>query len=353
MVADVMPRLLGGALLATGEWGLGEYIADVWGPEYYVPLVLGLASGGAIIGLVATPRIAMRGARRISEQMRTIPTSRLLSGLVGLVLGLVIALLISIPVARTPGWAGTAVPIALSIFLAYVGGLVMFAPRRDVFRKLLDDPEHPSTNGVAKDTNSQVNVLLDTSAIIDGRIAGISSAGFLQGTLMIPKFVLDELRHVADSSDSMRRNRGRRGLEMLNQLRQEGRVRTEVIDSDYRNGMEIDRKLVELAKTLHASILTTDYNLNRVAQIEGVNVLNVNELANSVRPAVLPGEGMTLKIIQEGKEPGQGVGFLDDGTMVVVESGIEFLDRDADVTITRVLQTVAGCMIFAQPRRSQ
>ena len=352
MVADVMPRLLGGALLATGGWGLGEYIADVWGPEYYVPLVLGLASSGAVIGLVATPRVAGRAARRLSEQMRAIPTSRLLSGLVGLLLGLVIALLVSIPVARTPGWAGAAIPIALSIFLAYLGGMVMLAPRRDIFRNLLNDSDHPVTNGVANNGQDQINVLVDTSAIIDGRISGISAAGFLQGTLMIPRFILDELRHVADSTDSLRRNRGRRGFEMLNELRKEGRVRTEVIDVDYQNGMEVDRKLVELAKSLHASILTTDYNLNRVAQIEGVNVLNVNELANSVRPALMPGEGMTLKIIQEGKEPGQGVGFLEDGTMVVVESGIGYLDRDADVTITRVLQTAAGCIIFAQPRRS-
>jgi uncharacterized protein YacL len=208
-------------------------------------------------------------------------------------------------------------------------------------------------NGVASPSNGYSGkILLDTSAIIDGRIAGISSAGFLQGTVLIPRFVLDELRHVADSSDSLRRSRGRRGLEILNQLRQDESIHTEVLDIDYKNGMEVDSKLVDLAKELHASIMTTDYNLNRVAQIEGIQVLNVNELANSVRPLVLPGEFMTLKIIQEGKEAGQGVGYLEDGTMVVVESASNYINMEMDVAITRVLQTAAGVIIFAQPRRS-
>ncbi|MCH8309598.1 MAG: PIN domain nuclease [Chloroflexi bacterium] len=356
MVADVISRLVGGAILATGGWRLGEFIADTWGLELYVPSVFGLTIGGAIVGLVGTPWVSSRIIRNFVDETHTISTSRLLSSAVGLVLGLIVALLISIPVSRIPGWLGVALPISLSLFLAYLGAMIMSAPSRDMFRRIIPEQgsrESPAVSGVgAVDNDNSTKILLDTSAIIDGRIAGIGAAGFLQGTVLIPRFVLDELRHIADSSDSMRRSRGRRGLEILNQLRKEDAVHTEVLDIDYTNGMEVDTKLVDLAKDLHASIMTTDYNLNRVAQIEGIQVLNVNELANSVRPLVLSGENMTLKITQEGKEIGQGVGFLDDGTMVVVESGSRYINQDMDIVVTRVLQTAAGVIIFAQPDRS-
>ena len=356
MVADVISRLVGGAILATGGWRLGEYIADTWGPELYAPWVFGLTIGGAVVGLAGTPWFSSKIIRDFVDETHTISTSRLLSSAVGLVLGLIIALLISIPVSRVPGWLGVALPISLSLFLAYLGAMIMSAPSRDMFKRMIPEhgsPDSPPVSGVGGvDIGESTKILLDTSAIIDGRIAGIGAAGFLQGTVIIPRFVLDELRHIADSSDSMRRSRGRRGLEILNQLRKESAVHTEVPDIDYQNGMEVDAKLVDLAKDLHASIMTTDYNLNRVAQIEGIQILNVNELANSVRPLVLSGESMTLKITQEGKEVGQGVGFLDDGTMVVVESGSRHINQDMDVVVTRVLQTAAGVIIFAQPTRS-
>lgn len=356
MVADVISRLVGGAILATGGWRLGEYIADTWGPELYAPWVFGLTIGGAVVGLAGTPWFSSKIIRDFVDETHTISTSRLLSSAVGLVLGLIIALLISIPVSRVPGWLGVALPISLSLFLAYLGAMIMSAPSRDMFKRMIPEhgsPDSPPVSGVGGvDIGESTKILLDTSAIIDGRIAGIGAAGFLQGTVIIPRFVLDELRHIADSSDSMRRSRGRRGLEILNQLRKESAVHTEVLDIDYQNGMEVDAKLVDLAKDLHASIMTTDYNLNRVAQIEGIQILNVNELANSVRPLVLSGESMTLKITQEGKEVGQGVGFLDDGTMVVVESGSRHINQDMDVVVTRVLQTAAGVIIFAQPTRS-
>ena len=356
MVADVISRLAGGAILATGGWRLGEYIADTWGPELYAPWVFGLTIGGAVVGLAGTPWLTSRIIRNLLDETHTVSTSRLLSSAVGLVLGLIVALLISIPVSRIPGWLGVAVPISMSLFLAYLGAMIMSAPSRDMFKRIVPEQESrefPSLNGIGVSSdNNPAKILLDTSAIIDGRIAGISAAGFLQGTVLIPRFVLDELRHVADSSDPMRRSRGRRGLEILNKLKQESAVHTEVVDIDYEDGMEVDAKLVDLAKNLHASIMTTDYNLNRVAQIEGIQVLNVNELANSVRPLVLPGENMILKIIQEGKEIGQGVGFLEDGTMVVVESGSGYINQEMDVLVTRVLQTAAGVIIFAQPKRS-
>ena len=351
MVADMLPRLIGGAMLATAGWGLGEFISDTWGPELWVPWVFGLTLSGGAVGLAATPYVTVRIVRALVRQVENVPTSRLLSGILGLVLGLLVALILSIPLSRIPGWLGIGTPIALSIFLAYMGSVLMASPRRDVFRKIVaDGSQGMEFNGREPSTNG--HILLDTSAIIDGRIADISHTGFLRGTLVIPRFVLDELRHIADSSDSVRRNRGRRGLEILNKLRQDSEVQIQVLDVDYQDGQEVDAQLVVLAKDLNASIATTDYNLNHVAQIQGVPVLNVNELANSLKPAVLPGEAMNIRVLQEGKEPGQGVGFLDDGTMVVVESGNRYLDRDVDVQVTRVLQTAAGCIIFAHPKRS-
>lgn len=352
MVADIVSRIVGGAFLAIAGWGLGGYITDIWGPERYVLWVFGLAVSGAIIGLVSTPFVLGKLYRTISEQTHPIPTSRMLSGVVGVIMGLLVALLFSIPLWRIPGWPSVTFPIALSLLLAYLGGMIMFSPSRDLFQKFVPESSSHSLNADPRARGDSPGIMLiDTSAIIDGRIASVSETGFLQGTLVIPRFVLNELRHVADSGDSIRRARGRRGLEILNQIRMDGKVRTEVMEIDYPRARDVDAKLVGLAKDMGASIVTTDFNLNRVAQIDGIRVLNVNELAGSLRPVVIPGENMRLRIIQEGKEAGQGVGFLEDGTMVVVESGIRYLNTDLNVTATRVLQTAAGRMIFAQPAR--
>lgn len=351
MVAEIVARLIGGAVLATGGWRLGEYISDVWGPEQYVPLVFGLSIGGMVLGLAATPYMTVRSARNIVSQIESIPTSRVLSGVLGTVLGLLVAVLVSVPLFRMPGWIGYGVPTALIIFLAYLGGFVMSRPQRDVFQKLIPGNSlQASLNG---HPNVITNHLLDTSAIIDGRIADVAEKGFIQGTIVVPSFILDELRHIADSSDSLRRARGRRGLEILNKLRKDSKVPIQVLDipHDHNNGMEVDARLVEVAKEMNGSIVTTDYNLNRVAQIHGVLVLNVNELASSLKPVVLPGEEMRIKVVQEGKEPGQGVGFLDDGTMVVIEGGNRHLNKDIEVSVTRMLQTAAGSIIFAQTKR--
>ena len=188
--------------------------------------------------------------------------------------------------------------------------------------------------------------------MIDGRIADISQTGFIGGTMLLPRFVLDELQHIADSPDALRRNRGRRGLDMLNKLQKESLVPIQISEVDIEGVSEVDSKLVKLARQLHAPIVTTDFNLNRVAALQGVQVMNINELANAVKSVVLPGEEMTVRIMQEGKEAGQGVGYLDDGTMVVVEAGRKYMGSEIEVTVTRVLQTVAGRMIFAHPRTS-
>jgi rRNA-processing protein FCF1 len=191
-----------------------------------------------------------------------------------------------------------------------------------------------------------VPALVDTSVIIDGRIVDIAQAGFAPGKLLVPRFVLAELQLIADSGDAMKRSRGRRGLEMLHTMRQAG-VDMEIIEDDYSDIKEVDAKLVRLGRHLGCNVLTTDYNLNRVASIEGVRVLNINELANAVRPVVIPGEAMRTKIVQLGKEKGQGVGYLADGTMIVVDGGDKLIGQDVEVEITRVFQTVAGKMLFA------
>ena len=191
-------------------------------------------------------------------------------------------------------------------------------------------------------------ILLDTSVIIDGRITDISKTGFIRGTMLVPNFILMELQHIADSADSLRRNRGRRGLEVLTLLQQENPIPVQITDMDISEVREADSKLVALARHLHCPIMTNDYNLNRVAELQGVTVLNINDLANAVKALYLPGEELNVKIIQEGKEYGQGVGYLEDGTMVVVEDGRSYMNSSPNVIVTKVLQTTAGRMIFAK-----
>jgi uncharacterized protein YacL len=238
------------------------------------------------------------------------------------------------------------VPIIVSLALGLSGLWVGVNRDRDV------QAIFPALENAHKNDRSQRNgnILVDTSAIIDGRIADLSITGFLEGVLVVPRFILDELRHIADSNDPMRRNRGRRGLEVLGRLRKDNTIPMEVLDVGVNHGDEVDSRLVQLARSMKSPILTTDYNLNRVAELQGVQVLNVNELANALKSIVLPGEELRVHIVQEGKEAGQGVAYLDDGTMVVVEGGRRYLNAFHDVVVTRALQTAAGRIIFAQPK---
>lgn len=203
----------------------------------------------------------------------------------------------------------------------------------------------PST---AKGLGSESLKILDTSVIIDGRIADIVETKFIEGVMVVPKFVLDELQQIADSSDSVKRSRGRRGLDVLNRLKKDRQTLLRIVDQDFPETSDVDSKLVKLAKSLDAKIITNDFNLFKVAEIQGVTVLNINLLANSLKPVVLPGERMKLVVIKEGKDPGQGIGYLDDGTMVVVDSGKRYVGEEKEVTVTSVLQTPAGRMIFAK-----
>ncbi len=342
---DWASRVAGGLALAAGGW-LASTLVQTQGPFPGPWLGIGLAGVGLLLGLLVTPYVSVRPLWKGWQYLVGLPLPSLLVLIGGLLLGLLAGALVSVPLARLPGLYGTLVPLAITILLAVLGAALGVSKEEEI-RGLFPETRLPASDA---GSGREQMIVLDTSAIIDGRIADISQTGFLRGTLIIPRFVLDELRHVADSNDALRRNRGRRGLEMLNKLRKESLVPIQVLDVDMRDGMEVDSKLVSLAKSLNAPIVTTDFNLNRVAELQGVKALNINELANSLKPVVIPGEGMMVQVIQEGREPGQGVGFLDDGTMVVVEGGKRYLNSHVDVNITRVLQTAAGRIIFAQPK---
>ena len=292
------------------------------------------------------PLSSLNPWRRGSDYISSISGATLVSGTVGLLVGLIVASLVSIPLYGLEGWLGWGVPSIVSACLGVSGLWVGSNRNRDVSAIF---PALANANGNGRGSRNG-NILVDTSAIIDGRIADLSVTGFLEGKLMVPRFVLDELRHIADSSDSMRRSRGRRGLEVLGRLRKDSTIPLAVLDVGVNRGEEVDARLVQLARSMKSPILTTDYNLNRVAELQGVQVLNVNELANALKSIVLPSEELRVNIVQEGKEPGQGVAYLDDGTMVVVEGGRRYLNAFHDVVVTRVLQTAAGRIIFAQPK---
>lgn len=281
--------------------------------------------------------------------LRRIPPHVFLPAIVGLVIALLISVLLAFPLSLLPGLWGKFTPIGVSLFLCLIIIPIAVAQGRELFQMFgIALPEIAEGIGTIVPRNGQA--IVDTSAIIDGRIADIGAAGFIPGALIIPRFVLNELHHIADSYDPVRRNRGRRGLEVLSNLQKQPNINIDISEMDVKDVPDVDNKLVKLAKIFGCAIITNDFNLNRVAELQGVHVLNINELANALRPVVLPGEEMEVRIIQEGKELGQGVGFLDDGTMIVVEDGRRYINTNIEVVITRVLQTAAGRMIFAHPK---
>jgi uncharacterized protein YacL len=265
----------------------------------------------------------------------------------GLIAGLIVAALLAPPLSLLSGLPGRFLPIIIAVVMGYIGATALSQRRRDLFELFQGRLASISLGGEGLPPARQI--LLDTSVIIDGRIADISKTGFIMGAMIVPHFVLNELQHIADSPELMRRNRGRRGLETLNRLQKESVVPVKISDMDVEGIEGVDEKLVALAKQLGSAILTNDFNLNRVAELQGVLVLNVNDLANSVKAIFLPGEEMTVQIIQEGKELGQGIGYLEDGTMIVVEGGRKYLNQTIPTMVTKVLQTSAGRMIFAKP----
>ena len=313
-----------------------------------VRIMIALTLAGAALGLIIAPYLTTRPFFVARARLRQMPASQLLSGVIGLAVGLGIAALLFPSLSSLPEPYGNVMPVAISIIFGYIGMAVMIMRQGDIFNTI--GPRLALNNSLldfGRKASDDV-VLLDTSVIIDGRIADISRTGFIRNTMLVPRFVLNELQHIADSADPLRRNRGRRGLNLLGRLQEESLTPVQITDVDVDGVHQVDDKLVMLAKQLSCPIITNDFNLNHVAKLQGVVVLNINELANAVKTVILPGEAMDVKIIQEGKERDQGVGYLNDGTMIVVENGRRSINKNVEVEVTKVLQTSAGRMIFAK-----
>jgi uncharacterized protein YacL len=322
------------------------------GVQYGGAFLAAWAIAWLVIGFGVLPYLTIVPAGWLLRQVQQLSTAEFVTAVLGLLIGLLMGLLLGLPLSNIGGVFGEWLPlgVSLSLGLGMLGLTVAKRADLTVAAEAIGLLRRPVAEGERRTLAGEPHIVVDTSAIIDGRIAEIVESGFIYGTLVIPRFVLDELQHIADSSDTLRRNRGRRGLEILSRMQRDARTPVEIADDRFPEIDEVDAKLVALAKERSRAILTNDFNLNRVAELQGVRVMNINSLANAVKAALLPGEDLRVRVIQEGKEAGQGVGFLDDGTMIVVEGGARFIDRDIDVAVTRVLQTVAGRMIFAQPR---
>ena len=307
---------------------------------YYMAATSSYAYLQAIIGFIIGLVVALL-VIRVEQDIRKQSLRIIAGGVIGMVVGLLIALILGFGLnmvikitqnQHVVPW----IYLLLTGILGYLG-LVLGSKKVEEFNF-----------SVAENKNSMDQRLLDTSVIIDGRIADICDTGFMDGELIVPRFVLNELQFIADSSDSMKRSRGRRGLDVLNRMQKSSAIHIEIVEQDFPKIKGVDGKLVALAQKLNAKLMTNDYNLNKVAELQGVRVLNVNELANAMKPVVLPGEQMLVKIIREGKEQGQGVGYLDDGTMIIVDSAQKMINMNVEVVVTSVLQTTAGRMIFTE-----
>ncbi len=298
----------------------------------------GAAGFGILFGILAALIMIF-----LEIGLRKVSVSGLSSAVFGLILGLIMAKLVgdAFSLAQLEADTLNTIRVTLTMIFCYLG-MVMALRGKDEFNIII-----PYVRLRRQDEPEDIN-LLDTSVIIDGRIVDICRTKFLSGKIIIPRFVLKELQQIADSTDAMKRQRGRRGLEMLHTVQKESGVDITIHEEDFPEISEVDAKLVKLAKLLNAKILTVDFNLNRVASIQGIKVLNINELANAIKPVVFPGEEMKIKLIKEGKEHNQAVGYLDDGTMVVVEDARRFIGQEVKVAVTSVLQTQAGRMIFTR-----
>ncbi len=307
----------------------GGYMLGVRAEMSYEGLALGTGIG--VLGLVMELLFSRSKAATI------------FSGLIGLIIGILFAKLLYYPVSTLfAGAYADYVSVVLNAVFGYSGLLLGLRKGQDF-----------SLSGLVnslKGVNEENLKIIDTSAIIDGRIADVSETGFVEGVFIIPQFILQELQHVADSADSLKRARGRRGLDVLHKIQKMSTIKVKIIDEDFPKIKEVDSKLVALAKMLNGKIVTNDFNLNKVAELQGVSVLNINELASALKPVVLPGESMNVFIVKEGKESSQGIAYLENGTMVVVDNARRLINKNVDVTVTSVLQTTAGRMIFTKPR---
>lgn len=293
--------------------------------------------------------LAQKLVKGAEDELEKVPTHQIVVGSIGLIVGLLIAFLISSAVSLIPIPFISLLSLVIYIFLGYLGVSLAVKNAGDLSKIQDLFKRSAKAQAATKEVSGAKPKILDTSVIIDGRIADICKTGFVEGSLIIPNFVLEELRHIADSSDALKRNRGRRGLDILNIIQKELKLDIRIVDTDFEDVSEVDMKLLKLAQKMNGMVVTNDFNLNKVAELQGVVVLNINELANAVKPVVLPGEEMTVHVVKDGKESNQGVAYLDDGTMIVVEGGRRYMNETIDVLVTSVLQTAAGRMIFAKP----
>ena len=332
------------SLLITEIWPTGQISIII----YQIITTLGLS----FLGFLIAPWISIKPIKAIRKYLSNMSAQTLVYGLIGLVVGLILSALLAYPISLLPAPFGSTLPFVFVLLFGYLGVVLFVARQKDLRNVLNFFPKAGGKSGEKEKTEGlqdSQKILVDTSAIIDGRIADIARTGFIQGRLLIPRFVLNELQYVSDSADNLRRQRGRRGMEVLSELQKDESIPVTISDIDVEGVREVDERLIVLARQLSCPILTNDYNLNRVAELQGVSILNINELANAVKAILLPGESLEMKIIQEGKEFGQGVGYMEDGTMVVVENGNKYIGKVLRITVTKVLQTAAGRMIFAKP----
>jgi uncharacterized protein YacL len=349
--------LIGGALGLVFLPPLYELLhlsSNPWLDNPYVSVAL-----GALLLFTLSFAFSDYFVRLISwmeEVLFKVPIGDLLFGTFGLIIGLIVAYFLGFAIDSVPFPVITEVlPIILSFVLGYLGFRLGFRKRDELiqlFTLRSTNTKKKAAEGAELQEVRGSYKLLDTSVIIDGRIADISETGFIEGVLVVPQFVLTELQHIADSSDTLKRTRGRRGLDILKKLQDERKTKVEITDEDFEDVQEVDLKLVRLAKKMgnDTQIVTNDFNLNKVCELHHVKVLNINDLANAVKPVVIPGEDMQVVVIKDGKEHNQGVAYLDDGTMIVVEGGRSYIGQAITVTVTSVLQTSAGRMIFAKPK---
>ena len=311
---------------------------------------------GLVLGPLLTDWI-FNYSERVTVALSKLPTSSILVMVFGVVLGLLLANLIGAPFARLP-LIGPYIPMSLSFVLSVVGAKLAMSKSEDItgfFNKLMgigkrakaEKRELEVVGAPAIEKTCVNKKILDTSVIIDGRVMDILATGFLEGNLLVPKFVLEELQRLSDSADPLKRAKGRRGLDLVHDMQISYKDTIMVVENDYEDVAEVDAKLLCLAREINAAVITNDYNLNKVAGIQGIKVLNINELANAIKPVVISGEEMLVTLMKEGREPGQAIGYLEDGTMIVVENGRRFVGKTATVVVNSVLQTAAGRMIFA------
>lgn len=355
-VFRVIITLLGAGIgyalsLALARIGFINELVSITGYAWYSIMALFVLATG-FVGFILAPRltdVTLKIVDFLEGALQRMPLQDLIGGAAGLIIGLIIANLLGAPLVNIP-WVGPYIPIIFSVLFGYLG-LSLGIKKKEELRGLMSMWRVGSKQGRG-DGGKSIDKVLDTNVIIDGRIADICRTGFLEGTLIVPRFVLEELQHIADSSDLLRRNKGRRGLDILNQMRKEQGIKIEIRDFDgLDNRKDVDYRLIQVCKRLDCPVVTNDFNLNKVAELVGVKVLNINELANAVKPLFLPGEEINgVDVIRDGKESGQGVAYLEDGTMIVIEGGKKYIGQRINVVVTSVLQTSAGRMIFAKPK---